>query len=129
MKNTCAVFANVVSMWMVLASLVYFYGAVGSVVGRVEWQWRQAGPEAWWMVLATHPSCACVVSGASEEEQFVEWVVGCAESKRAEAAGSKVAGPCGFEEDVVEVPFFEVMNRGPAGAFARDDCRAGSESG
>ena len=37
----------------------------------------------------------CVVSGASEEGQFVEWVVGCAESKRAEAAGSKVAGPCG----------------------------------
>ena len=47
------------------------------------------------MVLATHPSCSCVVLGASEEGQFVEGVAGCAESKRAEAAGSKVAGPCG----------------------------------
>ena len=33
-----------------------FDGDVGSVVGGVEWQWRQAGSEAWWMVLATHPS-------------------------------------------------------------------------
>ena len=33
------------------------------------------------MVLATHPLSGCMVSGASEEGQFVEWVVGCAESK------------------------------------------------
>ena len=56
-----------------------FDGAVGSVFGGVEWQWRQAGSEAWWMVLATHPWSGGVVSGAS----------------RAEAAGSKVAGLCG----------------------------------
>ena len=44
------------------------------------------------------PLCGCVVVGGSEEEQFVEGVVGWAESERAEAAGSKVARPCGSGE-------------------------------
>ena len=50
------------------------------------------------MVLALHPSSdrvVRVVSGASEDEHFVEWAFERAESKRAEAAGSKVAGPFG----------------------------------
>ena len=72
-----------------------FVGAVGSFSGGVEWQWCQAGSEAWWMVRAAHPSSRRVVLGASGEEQVVEWVVGCARGERAEAAGSKVAWPFG----------------------------------
>ena len=64
-----------------------FDGAVGSVFGGVEWQWRKAGSEAWWMVLATHPLSGCTVSGVSEEGQFVEWVVGCARKVRGQSSG------------------------------------------
>ena len=70
-----------------------FVGVVGSVFGGVEWQWRQAGSGGEWCWRVS--SSGGLVSGASEEEQFVDWVVGCAKSMRTEAAGSKVAGPFG----------------------------------
>ena len=70
-------------------------GAVGSSSGGVECQQRQAGSDAWGMVLASHLSSGRVVSGASENERLVNWTVGSAESNKAEAAGSKAAGAFG----------------------------------
>ena len=90
-----------------------FDGAVGSVVGGVEWQWRQAGSEgggwcwrrildvvAWWL-------------GASKEEQFVEGVVGCAKARGQRQRGRRLQGRVArrAEGHVVDVPVFEVMKR------------------
>ena len=47
-----------------------------------------------------------MVSGASENERLVKWAVGCAESKKAEAAGTKAAGP------VFEVVKWDPQERG-----------------
>ena len=91
-----------------------FDGAVESVCGGVEWQWRKAGSEAWWMVLATHPLSGCMVSGASAEGQFVEWVVGCARKVRGQRQRDRrLQGRVArrVEGHVVDVPVFEVMKR------------------
>ena len=81
-------------MWMVWASPGVFDGAVGSVLGGVEWQWRQAGSEAWWMVLAL---VLRVVAWCREpvRRSSLSRSMDARKSKRAEAAGSKVVGPCG----------------------------------
>ena len=72
-----------------------FVGAVGSFFGGAEWQWLPAGSVVRWMVMVLHPSCDRVVLGASDDELFDECAFGCAEGKRTEVAGSKVAGPFG----------------------------------
>ena len=88
--------------------------------GRVEWQWRQAGSDAWWMVLASHLSSGRVVSGASEIERLVKWAVGCAESKKAEAAGHRLQGRSALraKEQIVDVPVIEEMKLDPPSARA-----------
>ena len=90
-----------------------FDGAVGSVVGGVEWQWRQAGSEAWWMVLATHPSCGCVVLGASEEGQFVEGVLGARKARGQRQRDRRLQGRVArrVEGRVVDLSVSEVMKR------------------
>ena len=63
--------------------------------GGVEWQWRQAGSEAWWMVLASHPSSGGVVSRGKQEGRG-SGIEGC----RAVRVG---------EGHVVDVAVFEVV--------------------
>ena len=66
------------------------------------------------MVLATHLLSGCMVSGASEEGQFVEWVVGCARKVRGQRQRDRrLQGRVArrVEGHVVDVPVFEVMKR------------------
>ena len=81
---------------MVVLSLVYVVGAVGPFFGDVEWQWRQAGFEAWSTLLLWHLSWDRVVSEASEKGRLgVKWDACGGETERTEAARSKVAeAPC-----------------------------------
>ena len=119
-EHVCGI-ANVVSMWMVMASLVYLLMLVGPFLV----EWSSSGTKLAQM-LGGYLSSGRVVSGASENERLVKWAVGCAESKKAEAAGSKVAGLFGSASRRANrrCASFRGGEVGSAGASARADCRA-----
>ena len=75
------------TMWMVTVSLVYVLVLWALLLDGVEWQWRQAGSETWWMVLVWHPSWGRVVSEASDKGRHVaKWEANHEETEREEAA-------------------------------------------
>ena len=106
--NTCAVSATRGKHVDGCSVFGEFVGVVGSVVGGV----GQVGSEAWWMVLGSHLSCGCVVPGASEEEQFVEWVGGCAERQEGRGWGIEGRSARRVEGHVFDVPVIGVVKWG-----------------
>ena len=81
------------------------------------------------MVLATHPSCGCM-----EPSRRGSLSSGSLDARKARGQRQRDRRLQGrvarrVEGHVVDVPGFQGDEERPAGASARDDCRAGSDSG